>query len=168
MKKLLFIILLLLCSVYSFSQTKNYDPWGIWDYNEVNNESPIIKTSSGEYYCSRLALTWIGITHNSKGIIAGDYNFPMFSTQGTFVRIENIEKIEDGFILHLTGDGIKLDDRSYKTKDNVQIQLKMVFISDNECKFIYISKTDFDGYRLTFKAKEDVVYRRHKVGNKTR
>ena len=145
------------------AQNSQYIPWGIWDYEPAGVGSPIKELPYGKYYYSRSTLSWIGISQNSKGIIAGNYDFPLLAEDGTFVKIEKYERAENSFILYLVGDGIKHDKSGPKFKDDVRIKLKMTFISDDECHFQYYSVTDPDGFRLTFLVKENYIYRRYKV-----
>jgi len=163
MKYFLIIILLLQFIACISSKNSKYEPWGIWDNEIVNKNSPIKQILSGEYYYSLNTLSWIGISQNSQGIIAGNYDFPIIAEDGIFVRIEKYEQIDEGFLFYLIGDGIKLKEGKPQFKDNVRLILKMTFISEHECRFQYYSKEDLDGFRYGFFAREDVIYRRYKV-----
>jgi len=160
------LVLLLHFTIYIVSQNvKNVErvPWGIWDCEPINACSPIMEIYSGKYYYSFGKVSWVGISQNAKGIIAGNFNFHLLAMDGIFVRIEKFENITDGLILYIVGDGIRHDTNGPKFKDNVQIKIKMTFLSENECMFQYYSKTDQDGFKLTFSIKENVIYRRYKV-----
>jgi len=163
MKKIKLTFTLLFLTVCVYSQNIEYVPWGIWDYGQVDENSPIINIYSGSYHYSRFSDDWIVISQNPDGIVSTDYTLPVFGQDGIFARLEVIEKTENGFILHLAGDGIKLGEGRPKFKDDIKITLKMIFISENECKFQYDSETDTDGFRLGFGPKENRIYRRYRA-----
>jgi len=169
MKKIFIFILFLFYNICVYSQNVEYNIWGIWDYEpyeKINENSPTRKLYSGRYYFSRGSDDWIGISQNSEGLVNVKYNYPLIGQgqKAEFVKLEKIEQIADGFILYLSGEGIKREGGKLEFKDNIKIILKMIFISENECKFQYYSKTDKDGFSLiAVIAKEDCIYRRFRV-----
>lgn len=160
MKKKCIIILYFLVAVYLYTQNVEYVPWGIWNETELESYSPIRELASGEYYC---AGDWIGISQNGSGMVAGNIDYPVFAVYGEVIKIDKLEKVENGFILTLLGKGDRREKDSLIFKYNVQINLRMIFISENECMFKYESKADSDGFRLSFYAEEDRIYRRYRV-----
>jgi len=163
MNKLFFLVVLSLFSSYIFSQNYNIEPWGVWNCEPLRENPPIVRLVSGNYYNSNHAFSWIAISQNAEGLVAGNFNFPLLGIEGMYIQIERYEQLEDGYIFHLIGTGFRRGEERTQFKENTRLTLKMIFLSENECKFYYLSKTDSDGYHLAFSFREDVIYRRYRV-----
>jgi len=163
MKKIILLWTLILIATNISCQNIEYVPWGIWNCEPINENSPIRQLVSGRYYNSTYAFSWIAVSQNAQGIVAGNYNFPLLGIDGMFIRIERYERVDDGFIFHLIGNGFKREEIRTVFKDDTRLKLKMILLNENECKFQYYSSTDSDGFHLAFSVREDIIYRRYRV-----
>jgi len=163
MKKILLFSFLIQISYSIFSQNSEYDFWGIWDCGVVNENSPIRQISSGSYYYTNREYNWVAISYGGQGLIAGNFNFPLLGIEGMFIRIERYERVADGYLIYLIGRGLRNIENGIQTKNDVRLVLKMVIINENECLFQYYSRTDADGFRLTFYVIENQIHRRFRV-----
>lgn len=163
MKKAIIFFYIIIIIVFAGCKRLEDNLWGIWNAETVDiNHAVLIALKSGEYYAGDF--DWIGISLTGKGLIAGDINFPVFAVPGEYNKLVKYEATETGYLITLVGEGYKDDLETGKLyfKDDTQIQVKMMFIGENECQFEYISLTDQDGYTLSFIPRENVVYRRYK------
>jgi hypothetical protein len=163
-KVILGLCFCLITSNYITSQENQLDPWGIWNTVPIDINNSVIRTlKTGKYYDT--GYNWIAITQDCRDIVAGDFNFPAFAIPGEFNKIEKYEKIDNSFIFFLTGDGYHRNDetRSIDFRKDVHIQIRMIFTEIDECEFEYISKTDEDGFMLSFLPKDGVIYKRYKI-----
>jgi len=163
MKKTVVVLLFVIIATNIFSQNTEYVPCGIWNSGPINGNSPIRHIASGRYYYSTYVYGWIAISQNAQGLVAGNFNFPLLGIDGMFIQIEKYEKVDDGFVFHLIGNGFKREGGRTQFKDDTRLKLKMIFLGENECKFQYYSRTDSDGFHLAFSVREDIIYRRYRV-----
>jgi hypothetical protein len=164
MKKPFFVLFTIL-TFFINCQENTYDPWGVWDSYPVNiNTAKIRNLKSGSCYVTG-AYSGVYIVQDCRERVAGDLNFPAFAIAGEFNRIEKYEKIKEGFLFYLIGDGIRHNQNTGKTefKDNMSIQVKMIFLGEDECKFEFQLHGNEDGFEFMIPVSENKIYRRYRV-----
>jgi hypothetical protein len=167
------ISLCIICGVFFLvllnCQEHSYSPWGIW------NDYPIEKATgyptgkavrlvdSKKYYDTGHGA--VSIVQDCSEAVAGNYHFPAFAVPGEYNKIEKYEKTDYGFLFSMIGQGTrnKPSGGIPDFNNNTRIQIKMIFISSDECRFEYISNVDENGYGLSFLPDEGVIYRRYRV-----
>ncbi len=171
MKKITFRIILSIFFIALLNcQEHSYDPWGVWT-NFPDNFTMDITTAKirtfddKKYYeAGDFSIRILKIWDESR---PNGIHIPAFGLEGsTPVRIEKYEKTDYGFLFYTVGIGtrdVPINSNAEWRKDDTRIQIKMIFISPDECKFEYISKVDENGYSLSFLPDEGVIYRRYRV-----
>ncbi len=153
------LIAMLNCQEYSF------DPWGVWNSYPVDITTDRIITFDGKQYYEAGNSGMYIVEDCKESFPFGDH-FPAFAVYGDYNKIEKYEKIEYGFLFYMIGDGTRrgiLSVSKIAFQEDTRIQIKMVFINPDECRFEYISKVDENGFRLSFLPDEGVTYRRYRA-----
>jgi hypothetical protein len=162
--KILFILLSISILAGLSCQEHSYDPWGPWNSDSVDITTARIRVfNENRYY-----MAWesgIRIMEDYNTYLPGTTVFPAIVEPGDYQKIEYYEKTNYGFLFTLTGKGYKDISNSKRSwQEDTKIQVKMVFISPDECRFEYISKADENGFQLSFLVvKENTAYRRYRV-----
>jgi hypothetical protein len=140
---------------------KHFDPWGVWNKFPVSESDTIREFSTGKYY--EVTMSGLYIVKKCREAIAGNFKFPAIVIPGEFTKIEKMEKIANGYIFYLVGDGFKHVPDGTLFQENTRIQLKMQFKNEDECFFEYINREDFNGFHLSYFPEENMIYRRLRV-----
>lgn len=145
----------------------NYDPWGVWNDLPVTSKDNVKVLSFGSYYQNGDSGLMI-IKEYSEIASKNEYHGPAFVVTGIFLKIKKQTQNKDGIIFILNGKGVKIDEKSGKRlyRNDTDIEVKMVFLSENECKFEYTKETDDAGFSLPQISLVDKVFRRLPIINK--
>jgi hypothetical protein len=150
-----------LSSIFFICCQNNSTPWGLWNkYNPSDgDEIKIRELSTGKYY--EIALGGLYILKEGKELsIYKDIKSPIIAIQGDYKKIEKYEPIADGFVFYLVGNGFKQTPETMEFQNDIRIQVKMYFISKDECYFKYTSLYDSNGFQLSYFPEENIIYRR--------
>jgi hypothetical protein len=138
-----------------------YEPWGPWDTYPLDKEVAIVRV----YHSERFYQHGIGggililENHPYEGTSG-----PIFGTNGALHKIESYEPTDYGYLFYLIGLGIR-DKKNEKPdfKDNMRMQVKMMFTGRDTCRFEFNSLYDEEGYRFSTFLKENEIYHRYRV-----
>jgi hypothetical protein len=159
-KKIVLLYLFCICIASINCQEFPYEPWGPWDTYPLNKKLAVILVYKSESFYRN----GNGGIRIAEDYSTGDDTFPAFVVNGGFTKIERYEQMDYGYLFYLVDDGIR-----HKTnekpdfKDDMRMQVKMIFIDRDTCKFEFISLYDEEGYRVNIFLQENTVYHRYRV-----
>jgi hypothetical protein len=168
MKRCIFFIVCIFIAVIGYCQDNERQPWGIWNDFEVTKDNRRrVKTFDGEYYqCGAFLDLSITQRHSVKpyysvGMNYPGYEGPAFVIQGGYWKILKVERTEYGFLFYLSGQGVRYNkDTIPSFKDDFEGQVRMIFLSENECQFVFENIIDAEGYSMSKFLSENFTYRR--------
>ncbi len=156
----IFFISVLNCQEYS------YDPWGVWNSYPVDLATAKVRVIGDEKYYEA-GSSGIRIMKDRNQNNPNGEHFPAIAVPGEYNRIEKYEKTDYGFLFSMIGEGSRRGPPGSNIYflDTIRIQIKMIFISSDECRFEFVSKVDENGLFLSllYLPDEEVIYRRYRA-----
>lgn len=165
MKRILLVLLFFSSFTFSISCQEKYSPWGIWNDNPLDDRARIVDLSYGSFYQNGFDGVWI--VENLQEVLSNKQRIPVFVNLGEFVQIVSYTEVQDGFLFIVREKGWKTNSSDGKVLfEYFDIQIKMVFLSKDKCKFIYLNKEDTNGFKLGNIVWENRIYERIPVIDK--
>jgi hypothetical protein len=164
MKKIQLLFLMMLSVIVCYAAEPEYIPWGVWITRGPIpfDNSRIITEPNGRFYA-------YGWDDNMLFIYQYDERYSgisMFKVNGDAATIEKYEETDYGFLFHCKGDGYRMNKsnnlQEYANYD-VTMQVKMVFVDEDTCYFLFLP--DQNGYRLRFFEQLKVDYSGIPIGD---
>jgi hypothetical protein len=158
------LILSCLFCVFIFTvncQEFPYEPWGPWTTYPLYEDVAVIRNYKSEkFYQNGHGGIWILEDYDYK-----DDSFTAFAENGGFTKIEKYDPTDYGYLFYLVGNGIrhKINEKT-EFKDEMRVQVKMIFIDRDTCRFEFISLYDEEGYKFAYIiVNEKSIYHRYRV-----
>jgi hypothetical protein len=142
-------------------QEFSYEPWGPWDTYSLDKSVAVIRVYKSEkFYQHGHGGIWITENYNYDGKI-----IPAFALDGGFTDIEKYEQTDYGYLFYLVGWGMRHNPIDGKPEFNrdMHLQVKMIFIDRDTCRFELSSLYDDEGYKFDFFVSENKIYHRYRV-----
>jgi hypothetical protein len=137
-----------------------YNPWGPWTTYPLNERVAVVRVYNSErFYQNGIGG---GILIHENHPYEGTSG-PIFGTNGALIKIEKYEPTDYGYLFYLISDGIRHTTDKTEFKDDVRMQVKMIFLDRDTCKFEFIALYDEEGYRFNTFLKENEIYHRYRV-----
>lgn len=159
---ILFFMCLCICCQERFS------PWGVWNDMPLNSSARIRETRYGSFYQNGFEGVWI--VENLQELYPKEELFPAFVNQGLYDQIIRYTEVNDGIVFVIRTRRVKDDpDSEWPLFEYFDTELKMEFLSQNTCKFIYLNHEEINGFEFgSFGTivKEDLIYERIPVADK--
>jgi hypothetical protein len=158
-KKAVLLYLFCICIFGITCQEFPYEPWGPWDTYPLNEKVAVIGIYNSErFYKNGVSGILIRENYQYKG-----RSLYAFAENGGFTEIEKYEPTDYGYLFYLIDLGIRHTIDKTEFKDNMRMQVKMIFIDRDTCRFEFISLYDEEGYRFNTFLKENEIYHRYRV-----
>ncbi len=102
------------------------NPWGVWNKYPVDEESNTRVLKTGVFYENGDSGLWI-IKNFHERIPEYPYNGPAVAITELMVKLRKIERIDNGLILTLEGEGFKKENGKIVIRNKTKIMVTMVF-----------------------------------------
>jgi hypothetical protein len=160
-RKTVWLYLFFVCIVGINCQEFPHEPWGPWTTYPLDRRVAVVRVYKSEkFYQHGHGGIWIRENGNYEGETC-----PEFAENGGSTRIETYEPTDYGYLFYLVGLGIRRNSLGERPdfKDEMRMQVKMIFIDRDTCRFEFISLYDEEGYKFDFFVKENAIYHRYRV-----
>jgi hypothetical protein len=160
-KKAVLLYLFCICIVSIICQEFPYEPWGPWTTYPLYEDVAVIRIYKSErFYQNGHGGIWIRENYSYEG-----EEVPSFGTNGGRTIIKKYEPTDYGYLFYLIGWGMRHNpaDGKPEFKDDMRMQVKMIFIGRDTCRFEFISLYDEEGYMFDFFVEENLIYHRYRV-----